>query len=191
MAIARDHDTELFKATESRLEEWGRYCRASSQELGLPVISSFAQTAEHVRRREREDRKRRKDDLRRQMREQAAAGGQVDCKIVAQASGHAELENTASGKETRAMRTPRVVFSSEASTVEQAVRALPKWMQTPIFRTYLYGQPHRIAAGELRMPVDTYRKRWEAAVIEAGRILAMRESGAVHSPRPPVRVESA
>lgn len=174
-----DPEADLFEATERRLDEWGRFCRSRTQELGIPTISNFAQMSEHVRRQERDDRKRRREKLKARMAGQRLAGVPIDCKDVAEASGAIEPEPTARGSETRSMHAARVVFSAAASRVEAVINALPKWQRTPIYRTYLYGQPHRIAARELRMDESDYQSRWRSAVKEVGRLLAMRESGAV------------
>jgi DNA-directed RNA polymerase specialized sigma24 family protein len=157
----------------------------------MPAISNFSQTAAHVRRQEKIDRKTRRDRLRAKIAAQKNAGEQVDCKDVAEASGRIDPEPTARGKESRSMKTASIEIPSEVAKVEQAVRALPNWLQAPLFRTYLYGQPHRVAARELRMYEPDYRSRWRQAVVEVGKTLAMRATGAVDSYRPPVRVESA
>jgi hypothetical protein len=163
----------------------------SSEALGLPTVSNFSQVAAHVRRQEREDRKRRRDAIKAKIADQHRRKETVDCKDFAEATGRVELPVTALGKHSRTMHETRVTFSASAAKVEQVIRSLAGWMQIPIYRTYVYEQPHRIAARELRMDESTYRDRWRAAVKEVARQLAFRESGAVHSPRPPVRVESA
>ena len=173
-----DLQAERFKAADARLQQWGRERWRSTQALGLPSVSNFAQIIAHVRRQEREERKRRKD-LRKKINDQRRQQQSVDCKDVAMASGSADLELTAQGNETRSVRPKRIGFSSAALTVEYVVRGLPAWMQTPLYRTYVHQQPHRIAAQELQMSESDYRSRWRAGVEEVGRLLVERGSGVV------------
>ena len=182
--MSADLYADTFEQTERRLGQWGYECRRMSRELGLPTISNFGQLVSQIRRREdalvaREHTKARKKKLRNKIRDHRRAKKPVDSKDVAQSSGFAELDVTAQGKSTLSRQPQGFGLSAGAAEVNAAVRSLPNWMQVPLFRTYLYLEPHRVAAWDLQMPESDYRSHWKAAVEEVAVRLANRKSGVV------------
>ena len=71
---------------------------------------------------------------------------------------------TAKGKEKKSFIRPELELSGDIMTVDMVVSKLPKWAKKCVFRSYLYSQPDRKAAEQLRMPIGEYAQRRRAAV---------------------------
>ena len=173
-----------FKEAERRLEEWGDQTEAYARHVGMASMSSVALVVAHIRRQERLQTNSRKRQLRRKKRASLRGGPKLLPEEVAELKGFRDQELTARGKQKQSMVDAPMRLSSAVMQVEAIVRALPGWMKGPIYRTYKYGQPHRIAARELRLDLDDYRSRWRAAVLQVAAKLAERGRAAVHSTRP-------
>lgn len=141
-----DAVADAFEQAERRLTEWGLACRRESDRLGLPRISSIQVMIEHVRREDRLARGVRRKRIKSiEAREKAG-------------------KLTAQGKQTKVARKPTPVINSAVLEVDAIVARLPGWMQAPIIRRYLYGQPDRLACRDLKLPKEDYRLRCKAAV---------------------------
>jgi hypothetical protein len=163
---------DTIAETERQLEHWGKSCRDNSQVLGLPTISNVAQTVAHVRVQERLRKVQRKKALRAARRAWKEGDPPIDAKLVAEELGFAEQELTARGKSTEASILPPLQLDSISARIDVVVSSLAGWAKKCIFRSYLYNQPDRFAARELRMSTGEYTQRREAAVqIVAERLL--------------------
>jgi hypothetical protein len=82
---------------------------------------------------------------------------------------------TARGTETRSLKPLQMVeLSGSVAAIDAVVAALPGWMQKIIMRSYLWGQPDRLAAQEMRMPRMLYRTQREAALEFVAERIALR-----------------
>lgn len=83
-------------------------------------------------------------------------------------------EVTAQGKQTRVMR-PLTVDDApvDVMEVDRIVARLPGWMNRAIYRSYLFGQPDRIAARELGVTREVYTKQRKEAVSYVAQKLAI------------------
>lgn len=89
--------------------------------------------------------------------------------------GRKKLAVTAAGKPTRSVRPLDPYTPREFSEVDAAVSRAPKWAQKVIYRAYVYGQPDRIAAKELRVERETYTTCRLEAVRLVGEMLALHQ----------------
>lgn len=147
MTAARDQTADAYELAEMRLTQWGLACRRESDRLGLPRISGIQQLIDHVRREDAKSRSGRKQRVRKD-----------------RARGEPVYIRTAQGTETQVARRAAPVINSAALEVDAIVARLPGWMQAPIIRRYLYGQPDRLACRDLKLPKEDYRLRCKAAV---------------------------
>ena len=169
-------DTLTFERTEQRLNEWGSGCRETSNALGLPTISGIARMIDHVRRQDREEKIVRRGILRKARKAWKQGDPPVDSKLVSEELGYTDKGLTAKGKEKGVYHELNLRISSTDLQVDFAVAKLPGWAKKCIFRSYMYGQPDRNAAQDLRMPKDTYRLRRIAAVEQVADLLSVAES---------------
>ena len=129
----------------ARLSEWGRGCRGESVRLGLPRISQIQVMIDYVLREER----------------------------LARGVKRKRLRQTQAVRESKpAQRNKVPMMSSQVLEVDHIVANLPTWMRTVLIRSYLYGQPDKTAAQDLRMPKWMYRNARLAAEEEVGLRLA-------------------
>ena len=157
-------DTHTFERTERRLNEWGHTCRNNSDALSLPTVSGIARMIDHVRAQDKKEKRARKKALRRARKAWRSGDEPTDAKLVAEELGYTEKGLTANGKEKRAHQDIGMRISSNDLQVDHVVSQLPKWAKKCVFLSYMYGQPDRIAAADLRMPVGEYSQRRRAAV---------------------------
>lgn len=144
MLAARDPIADSYEACEKRLTEWGIACRRTSEALGLPRQSSMESMLKHV---QAEDRKRK---------------------------GVRRRSLTAVGKQPKTFKLPTVALEADVLTTDTAVARLPGWAKKVIMRTFLYGQPNRVAADQMRMREGEYSQRRRAAVEKVAMYLSER-----------------
>lgn len=171
---ARDPIADAYEAAEERLCEWGSACRKSSEALGLPTLSSIASMIEHVRRQERLQKGVRKKKLRKKHAELRKQKLPVDAKEAAEVRGFVEPELTATGKQKASFKPTSLTINSTVAHTDAVIGTLPGWARKVIERSYRYGQPDRIAAGEMHMRPDEYASRRRAAVEQVAAKLAER-----------------
>lgn len=169
-------DTSTFKRTEQRLKEWGTSCRDNTEALGLPTISGIARMIDHVRAQDREEKTARKQVLRKARKAWRHGDKDIDAKLVAEELGYTEKDLTAKGKEKSVYHALSLRICSNDMQVDFTIKKLPKWAQNTIIRSYMYGQPDRIEAQNMRIPKDTYRLRRIAAVEYLAELLSIAES---------------
>ena len=175
-----DPIADRFEQAESRLQEWGIACRHNSEVFGLPTISTMAATVAHIQAQERLRRGVRKRKLRKKHAQWKEGDPPLDPKEVAVVKGFAEVDLTASGKQTRSgEKKIALALDSKTMEVDRIVTGLPKWAQKCIRRRYLFGQPDRIAADEMKMRVEEYAGRRRCAVEKVAERLAQRYSAPV------------
>lgn len=194
---ATDAYASSFKRTEDELNAWGYQCRMLSAKLGLPTSSNgIVRMIDEVREFERKRRDIRK--RRRKTGEPAKIARVTKCpkcqhittraecprcagdvQAVAIDLGLAEPLLTADGKETRTSGRPELQLGGGIARVDKIVGGLPGWMKSVIHRSYLWQQPDRIAARELKMPRAEYTRRREAAVEYVAERLALFRSASV------------
>ena len=161
---ARDPLADSFENAEKALNEWGDACRRNSEALVMPTLRSIAQMIDHVRRQERLQKGVKKKKLKKKICEQRKKEEPTDAKEVAEVLGYIDFELTAKGKQKNSFKPVNLELSSIVAKVDHIVSTLPGWMRTTIQRSYLYRQPDRKAAQDLRIPKDTYRLRRISAV---------------------------
>ena len=137
VVILKEPELTEFERTEQRLISWGYACRQNSSALGLPTLSGMSGIIARLRAETR---------LRRGVRRKK--GQQL----------------TAKGKESQSFIRPKLELVGDNFIVDKAISRLPKWAKKCIFRSYMYGQPDRNAAEELRMRIGEYAQRRRAAV---------------------------
>jgi hypothetical protein len=185
-----------FQRTEDELNAWGYQCRMLSARLGLPTSSNgIVRMIDEVREFERKRRdvrdSRKKGDAVVVPRPQKCAKCQHittrpecprcagDVKAVAIDLGLADATLTAEGKETRGNGRPELQLSGGIARVDKVVGGLPGWMKAAIHRSYLWQQPDRIAARELKMSRAEFTRRREASVEYVADRLALARSASV------------
>ena len=171
MNLARDKEATEFERTEGRLVAWGYHCWENTMALGLPQVSGIAKAMDEIRaqtRMRKGVRKRAVQESRKAWKERKKG---PDCKEVAEQQGNVDQKETALGKQSQSFRTAKLHINSEVLEVDALVSKLPGWMQKTIIRSYLYGQPDRRAAQDLRMPKSVYKSHRIAAIEEISRRL--------------------
>lgn len=191
--VSTNEYASAFKRTEDELNAWGYQCRMLSAKLGLPTSSNgIVRMIDEVRETERK---------RRDVRDGRKKGEAVviprpkkcakcqhittrpecprcagDAKAVAIDLGLANPSLTAEGKASRNTGRPEIQLSGGIARVDKVVGQLPGWMKSAIHRSYLWQQPDRIAARELKMSRAEFTRRREAAVEYVAERLAMARS---------------
>lgn len=193
VAMVATEYASAFKRTEDELSAWGYQCRILSAKLGLPTSSNgIVRMIDEIRETER---KRRDVRGRHKKLESVVIPRPKKCakcqhittrpecprcagdvKAVAIDLGFAEECLTAEGKASRSTGRPELQLSGSIARVDQVVGALPGWMKSAIHRSYLWQQPDRIAARELKMPRAEFTRRREAAVEYVAERLALARS---------------
>ena len=168
ISLVSMEQTEVIEETERRLNEWGLACREGSQALGLPTISGISRMIEHVRAQERLQKGVQKKALRRARKAWKQGNPPIDAKSVAVELGYADSDMTAKGKQKKTFREINIQLNSDVAQIDSVVSKLPGWMKQTVFRSYMYRQPDRRAAQDLRLPKDTYRLRRIAALEYVG-----------------------
>ena len=194
-----EQETAIFRRTEAALNAWAFQCREISNRLGLPTASSgilkLASQLKAQRRKVRELRKARK--LARRQTISTSLGAVRECvecgcifrgascpacaadpREAAIALGYAERPLTADGKQTVSNIIPELELGGLEARIDSIVRGLANWMRAAIFRSYLYGQPDRIAARELKITRAEFTSRRRAAVAVVAEKLAEHRAGA-------------
>lgn len=122
---------------EGLLVLWGRYARRMSDMLGYPRTSCIATIAETVKTADRKERRNQKPDS----------------------------ELTAKGRQ-KISRKPldQQILPDDYMAIDAIVAKSPNHMQKVLMRAYLWGQPDRIAAREMRIDRERFTERREAAV---------------------------
>jgi hypothetical protein len=81
---------------------------------------------------------------------------------------------TARGKQTRVMTAPKIGYvDPQIMAVDRIVADLPGQLKKLVYRRYVFQQPDRIAAIQLRIPKDTYTERANAAIQYVGERLEL------------------
>ena len=163
--------SSAFERAEQRLNEWGASCRENVSSLGLPTISGIARMIDHVRTQDREEKKVRRQALRKARKAWRHGDTATDSKLVAEELGYTEKGLTANGKGKGGYRELSMQVSSSDLQVDFVISKLPEWERQAVFRSYMYHQPDRNAAQDLRIPKATYRLRRIAAVEHVSRLL--------------------
>jgi hypothetical protein len=154
-----------YQEAERRLNEWGSACRETMQGLGLPTISNLAETLAHVQRQDREEKSDRRKKLRAERdRRRRLSLPPMDPKEVAEINGFIEHDKTAKGKSTRLGAIPTQVLESRILQMDRIVASAEKWMQAALKRSYMFHQPDKNAAQDLRLPKREYSLRRMASV---------------------------
>ena len=136
-------DDDKVMIVEYRLTEWGRLSRQFKDNLGYPRSSSISDMMDHVK---------------------------VWTKQRKPRWGFV----TAQGKQKRVFK-PQDIDVQTADwfmDIDRQVATLPNWMAKPIKRAYLWGQPDRIAARELRISREEFTSAREKAVMYIAERLA-------------------
>jgi len=126
---------------------------------------------DHVRTQDREEKKVRRQALRKARKAWRHGDTATDAKLVAEELGYTEKDMTANGKEKHIYRELNLRVSSNDLQVDFVISKLPKWEKECVFRSYMYHQPDRNAAQDLRIPKATYRLRRIAAVEHVSMLL--------------------
>lgn len=177
MSAVTKSKEDLFQETELYLQEWSKAVRWNNQLLGLPTSSMILHTIEHVRRETRKQKNERRRHLKKTRRAKKEGDPPTDPKDIAEEYGFSEKDLTAQGKEKHIRRETSVQFNSNVIRMDYLVARLPGWMNQSIMRSYLYQQPDRRAAQDLRMPKDAYRARRIASVEYLGEMWTQRVAG--------------
>ncbi len=182
--------SDRFKRTEQRLEEWAAERGRITSLLRVPVLSSMSAMVEYLRREEEPEEVVRssaptKPKRRQRPEYRARVCKNGDCRRIYAAPkcpdcGQPPPELTARGTATRSATDDRPVgFSSAGAQVDGVIDKLPGNQKAAIFRGYMYRQPDRIAARELRMPRESFTWLRQRAVIAIAEKLAERREAAV------------
>ncbi len=134
-----DRDADEFERTEDRLIAWGYICWETAKVNGCPGGAGLHSMIAHMQRETRKHRKKRRKK------------GEDPPPVMA-------------CKQTRSFITPQYGIGGDVLAVDKAISRLPNWAQKCIFRTYMYGQPDRIASKEMKMRIGEYSQRRRAAV---------------------------
>lgn len=183
--------SDAFTRTEQRLEEWAAERARVTGALRVPVLSSMSVMVEYLRREEEPERvvrssapKKRKPKRERPQHRARMCTNDRCRRIYAAAEcpncGQPPPELTARGTATRSATEDRPVgFSQSVAQLDGVIDKLPGDQKKAIFRAYMYRQPDRIAARELKMPREAFTWLRERAVITIAEKLAERGSAAV------------
>lgn len=185
--------SDRFTRTEQRLEEWAAERGRITSLLRVPVLSSMSAMVEYLRREEEPEEvvrssapkkpKAKPKRTRPEYRARRCTNG--DCRRIYAAPkcpdcGQPPPELTARGTATRSSTDDRPVgFSSSGAQVDAVIDKLPGNQKAAIFRGYMYRQPDRIAARELKMPREAFTWLRQRAVIAVAEKLAERREAAV------------
>ncbi len=121
---------------EALVARWGMWARRHTERLGLPSSSSICRMIEQSM---VFDRKRKKHNPEKQL--------------------------TAWGRQTRVVTALKIGYvEPDIMAVDRIVSRLPNRYKKAIYRRYMYLQPDRIAAKQLRIERETYTGMVEAAV---------------------------
>lgn len=150
---AIDRDADEFERTDEKLKSWGYACRENSKALGLPTISAMSAISARMQSLDTQRKGARKTKRRRfKIKEKGA-------------HGEPRYQKTAEGEQSPTRGgAPELQLSGEDMTIDKIVSRLPNWAKKCLYRSYMYNQPDRKAAEEMRMRVGEYSQRRRAAV---------------------------
>lgn len=134
-----DPEADEFERTEDRLIAWGYICWETAKVNGCPGGAGLHSIIAHMQRETRKHQKKRRKK------------GEDPAPIMG-------------CKQTRSFITPQYGIGGDTLAVDKVISKLPYWAKKCIFRTYMYGQPDRIASKEMKMRVGEYAQRRRAAV---------------------------
>lgn len=182
-AYRQDADDARMLEAEARLVEWGQACRGFAERLGVPMSTSLDGILHRLKAIEQQRRRakalaRKTGALRKRERvpKVDCPGCQARVEAAKECSACGKDLVTADGKESRRVAAPAVMLPSRVADVDHVVSTLPGWMQKALRRAYLFGQPDRVAAFELKMSIGGYVERRRAAVERVADLLSQRYS---------------
>ena len=158
-------ESKQYQEAEKRLREWGTACRDTAQALGIPTISSLSETIAHIQQKTRKE----KTDRRRAIRKERDRRNRLslpplDAKLIAEMFGFVDQDETAKGKTSRGGNIPTEILESRLLEIDSIISRLPRWARKCVFRSYMYGQPDRVAAFDMKMHPGDYCQRRKASV---------------------------
>lgn len=184
--------SDAFKRTEQRLEEWAAERARITSSLRVPVLSSMSVMVDYLRREEEPQRIIRSSAPKKKIKRKAAEPKyrvrhcrNSECRRIYAAAvcpncGQPPPELTARGTATiAALDEQPVGFSHTVAQIDGIIDKLRGDQKAAIYRGYMYRQPDRIAARELKMPRERFTWLREAAVIAVAEKLAQRSEAAV------------
>lgn len=142
---------------ETNIAKWGMWARRHTERLGLPTSSSICRMVEQAQVFERKQRQ--------PKRALAKARKSGDARLIAEALGNAEHQLTARGNQTKVVTALKIGYVEPSiMAIDRIVGNLPGKYKKAIYRRYVYLQPDRIAARQLRVPREEYTGWVDAAV---------------------------
>ena len=180
--------SDVFKRTEERLEEWAAERARVTSMLRVPVLSSMSVMVDYLRREEEPERIVRSSAPKKKAKPKKSTEPKYktrqchngECRRIYAAAacpncGQPPPELTARGTATiSALDSRPVGFSQTVAQIDGIIEKLRGDQKAAIFRGYMYRQPDRIAARELKMPRERFTWLRESAVIAVAERLAQR-----------------
>ncbi len=157
--VVRD---ERLERAEACLEQWGAERQRMTEALGLPRMSTIAVMIERVKVFDKAEGRRHRP--KRGRARQCGNCGHVFIGDRCTGCSTPPPVMTARGTETRSFKREAIALSSVVAIVDKLVAELPNGQKQAVTRAYLYGQPDRIAARELRIPRYEFTYRREMAL---------------------------
>lgn len=129
--------TDIQREGDALLASWGRYARKMSEALGYPRTSCISMMIDSIKVADRKARKQKAED-----------------------------ELTAKGKQKKSRKPiDGHILPDDFMKIDRIVSESPNHMQKVLRRAYLWGQPDRIAARELRIDRELFTEQREMAVL--------------------------
>lgn len=188
--MSTDAIADAFEYAETRLTEWGAVCGNAGDAVGLPKRSSTLERIADQRhilefnhhQFKREIKRlslpssamRTKHKTREKPRRMQCPGCRRWFQAQRECSHCGRDALTADGKPSMTMKLPSFRLPASVVEVEAIISALPKWMRTVLRHTYLFGEPDRFAADDLKIRPQEYAARRRAAVQRVADLLRHR-----------------